>query len=259
MNEIDVVSYILEHLDATDLLKYQRISHTWQTLIQSDPQVQKRLYFAPDRTAADDTVIHPLLEKVFHFLTTKPSEAYGYDANFAPRWIPWSETPEQPSRERDAITRAEASWRRMFTHQPPIIKFEVECLMNCQGDDILSTGSVEFSGTPADEGLRMGELYDNAVAVFERDEWSILTVLTGKLELPNGGSGPAADSGMSNKAGFYLRLRVEGMQTCEPTNGDDLRRYDNAVAAAKSKAHKDPRLRMRVEHLGEHADLSLFD
>ncbi|KAF2995922.1 hypothetical protein E8E14_003361 [Neopestalotiopsis sp. 37M] len=130
------VGHILELLEAillevdirTLLVSAQRVNKRWWNVI-GNPNFQKRLFFIPDPDATGP-IDNPFLAEYFPFCFP----VTGYPPRIAKDRTPpvhdhWNKKPRNLTSEEcapimdraEAFSREDASWRRMYTHQPPLL------------------------------------------------------------------------------------------------------------------------------------------
>ncbi|PYH86700.1 hypothetical protein BO82DRAFT_272427 [Aspergillus uvarum CBS 121591] len=114
----ELLESILLNLDMHTLLISTRICHLWNNLIRTSPRLQTALFLlpqsaatAPDQPRTKNTLLLDIIWPQFiaRRLTTRPRPAY------IGAWFPDISSTEK----EEAYLRPEASWRRMFLHQPP--------------------------------------------------------------------------------------------------------------------------------------------
>ncbi|RAK99969.1 uncharacterized protein BO80DRAFT_476998 [Aspergillus ibericus CBS 121593] len=114
----ELLESILLNLDMHTLLISTRVSHLWNNLIKTSPRLQTALFLLPQSTATASSqprTKNPLLldiiwpQFIARMLKTRPRPAY------IGAWFPDIISTEK----EEAYLRPEASWRRMFLHQPP--------------------------------------------------------------------------------------------------------------------------------------------
>lgn len=130
----ELLEAVLMQLDLRTLLvSAQRVNKRWYNVI-GNANLQKKLFFLTDH---DATVIkeNELLREIFLFcfpvmqggpdrnISTSNTRLHQYRSmldTFGQRlsWTEWITFRDRA----DAFSRVDASWRRMFTHQPPLIK-----------------------------------------------------------------------------------------------------------------------------------------
>lgn len=148
----EVVENILLFLPMRDLLLDQRVCTRWQNVIQAAPRLQQALFFRPvsNLSVGKDGRIERESNSIL-------------EATF-PAWFPKllvygehriADSPWATKLTRLAILRRDASWRRMFTAQPPLTVWEEAHGKISLGEHSLHTGSMEVR-----EGVRMGLVYD---------------------------------------------------------------------------------------------------
>ncbi|ETS78986.1 hypothetical protein PFICI_08839 [Pestalotiopsis fici W106-1] len=123
---------LLDVDDRTLLVSAQRVNKRWWNVI-GNPNFQKRLFFIPDHDALGSTV-NPLLLEYFAFcLHPRPIDEDTHEETYISqdRTPPSNDVSTLSNRnlnstelvaikdKAEAFSRVEASWRRMFTHQPP--------------------------------------------------------------------------------------------------------------------------------------------
>ncbi|KAF2995923.1 hypothetical protein E8E14_003404 [Neopestalotiopsis sp. 37M] len=149
---------ILEQLDMQTLLvSAHRVSRSWHCIIDNTPSLQKKLFLMPDETAPVGTV-NSLLLHTFPFCFpreewdwTEPGRQSCYIVRNDPCDSPMRKWRRISNAEREAIEknsqalqRHDASWKKMYTHQPPLRGFCRQVIkpmgMDLQflfGDDII--------------------------------------------------------------------------------------------------------------------------
>jgi hypothetical protein len=143
----ELLEAILLSLSPQDLLvNAQRVSHIWKRVIASSILLQQRLFF--QSSIRKLPVLNPLLEKAFPSWFRKLAE---YETLRGPKLIADIRQGQGPDTRR-AITRFNASWRRMLPCHPPktILKWRGKSEVRFE---IL--GEKNFL-----DGVRMGILYD---------------------------------------------------------------------------------------------------
>jgi hypothetical protein len=110
----ELLEAILLSLSPKDLLvNAQRVSHIWKKLIESSIRLQQALFFRS--SVRKLPILNPFLEKTFPPWFRESPE---YDVLRGPQLVaalPWGKNPDT----RRAITRSDASWRKMLPCQPP--------------------------------------------------------------------------------------------------------------------------------------------
>lgn len=192
LNTPELLEAILLSVEIRTLLVAgQRVNRFWRDVITTSPGIRQTLFLQPrvpksgDAAAKEERTPNPLLKEAFKPWFHPPSGPSRFHSHG--REVLYDLPLAQPQRN-DAFTRAEASWRRMLTHQPPLhdIGF-VEEVRNEAGSMFLrSQVSVkdwmksssdrqpqsDSDGQPnwLDDGLRMGQLYDFTLQVVRADE-----------------------------------------------------------------------------------------
>jgi hypothetical protein len=142
----ELLEAILLSLTPQDLLiNAQRVSRIWKRVIDSSLLLQQALFF--QSSAKRLPVVNPLLEKVFPSWFRKLPE-YDVLRGQLVATLPWGKDAET----RRAITRFDASWRRMLPCQPPKTYLKWRGLSERLFETL---GEKNFPG-----GVRMGILYD---------------------------------------------------------------------------------------------------
>jgi hypothetical protein len=112
----ELLELILLKLSMEDLLRSMRVCRIWHNYIRDSSQLQISLFMEPLEKSkeAPDSQPNPLLLKIFPalFESTKGS---GMTVEQIINKLPWSKN-EQWSK---AIAHPTASWRKMYTEQPP--------------------------------------------------------------------------------------------------------------------------------------------
>lgn len=117
----ELLEQVLLHLSQGEILQLQRVSHFWLHTISKSPSLQQKLFFQPlppPKAAGRPPQFNPIVETLFPYLFRPQmypfliSSVTGQEAeNLIQHWA------EDPAR-RQAVLRAEASWRLMLPVQP---------------------------------------------------------------------------------------------------------------------------------------------
>lgn len=188
----ELLEAILLSVDIRTLLvSVQRVNQFWRDVVTTSPNLQQALFLQPQvpktgNVLPGERTLNPLLKETFKPWFHPPSSLSRFHSHG--REVLYSLPLAQPQRNK-AFTRAEASWRRMLIHQPPMHDFGfVEEVRNEAGsmylrshvsvkDWVASTsnrhrGRDSPSPPPEEQGdgLRMGQLYDFTLQVLREDE-----------------------------------------------------------------------------------------
>ncbi|KAF2111326.1 hypothetical protein BDV96DRAFT_465071, partial [Lophiotrema nucula] len=152
----ELLEAILAHLPPSSLLQAQRISCTFQSVIQTSPTLQQALYLRPARPKpSGDWTINPLLRDCFLPWLVIAEDRWEMPSYEALEMLDWVKNEKR----REAMLHADASWRKMFLIQPPPKTLTILRFCHSRGGDYISNGEVSF----ADEeqaAVTMGALYD---------------------------------------------------------------------------------------------------
>ncbi|PYI09438.1 hypothetical protein BO78DRAFT_415713 [Aspergillus sclerotiicarbonarius CBS 121057] len=121
LNISELLIKILAHVDTLALLRCQRVSRFWAGVIEHSPILQRALFFRPcERThdAMSNMTCNPFIFDIFLSLL-----------NEQPNPEAWRPSLVHPERNTSVFLRPEASWRRMFTQQPPAEEMTLEMRM----------------------------------------------------------------------------------------------------------------------------------
>ena len=156
---------ILGALPIADLLRAQRISHQIQITIAGTKKLQQALFFEPklcfdprSTSQAIGTEINSLLVARFPVWFTdwqhrEDCKAAASDSSSAICGL------ELSTSQLDALTRHDASWRKMLICQPPLQKLQIQGCFEIKYTR--STYPIQSTYLDhADTGLRMGKLHD---------------------------------------------------------------------------------------------------
>lgn len=109
------------HLTQGEILQLQRVSRFWLNTISKSPSLQQKLFFQPlppPKAAGRPPQINPILKTLFPYFfgpQLYPFLLASISANDTQRLIQhWAADPAR----RQAVLRAEASWRLMLPVQP---------------------------------------------------------------------------------------------------------------------------------------------
>lgn len=113
----ELLQLVLLGLDEhTLLVSASLVCHSWHDLIQTSPEIQRVLFFRPERARAgapSASRLNPLLKQHFSgFFADTPQD----NASFA------KSLKFDNSALEDAFFRPEASWRRMLLQQAPVLR-----------------------------------------------------------------------------------------------------------------------------------------
>ncbi|KAF3396133.1 hypothetical protein F1880_007309 [Penicillium rolfsii] len=161
----EIVTSIMYHMDMRTLITSQRVCRTWANLIQTSRSLQESLFFIPVHASNDASkprIYNSLLAETF------PSFFPSDVDNDAIRRTTLSTLPFiKRSQTLKAHLRPEASWRRMFTAQPPVhIIGRYTCSSRIMGQTWH-----QQKVAPQKEGLRIGTLFDLTIQI-RRHEWN---------------------------------------------------------------------------------------
>jgi hypothetical protein len=184
----EIFEAILAALDMRDLLLAQRVNRQWRDVITASPALQQKLFMQPIPPRNHSTAeANPLLESIFpaffrHLdgprkLGRASGEKIAFDDQRLNRLFcdiyNCVEDQKQEAlrwlRDRPALLRQEASWRRMFAAQPPPRTFVIddECCV-CLGYIMISRSRGVLGDERQDQRLRLGVLYDMMIFYCER-------------------------------------------------------------------------------------------
>lgn len=185
----ELLEMILLEMDMQTLLgTASRVCRQWQHIINTTPRIQKALFFDPERAdkrATDDglqTKLNPMLlnpdptcfEEPSAF--TPPPKPGIFDVNFWPvmgrmgylRLHELALNKAMLDSHDDPMVRDEASWRNMYTSQPPC---HTVAVISHRGQSQAPVAPCPRSSLPPlsgvfeyENGMRMGDLYDLTVA-----------------------------------------------------------------------------------------------
>lgn len=102
----ELLELILSFTTLLDLLRAQRVSRRWKTVIEGSPLLQRCLYFLPDPRAVDTYGLNPLFMQRFKLWREEPDNTLHVSSK--PQW-----------HSRLNKSSPSASWRRMLVSQPP--------------------------------------------------------------------------------------------------------------------------------------------
>lgn len=158
---LEILNLVLEELDMQTLLvSAQRVCHTWRNVIKETPSLREKLFLRPQNAKGRNggRVFNPLLAARFR--------------SFIPENDRSTNEPIQcvdltrlgfivQSQRQSAYLRPEASWRHMFTKQPPAFTIAsiARSVSSHGGDPIGSKGPRQH------EDLRMGTLFDWTLSI----------------------------------------------------------------------------------------------
>jgi hypothetical protein len=157
----ELLASIFIHVDPIDLLvNVQRVSKTWNSIIETSLHLQRIIFMAPRPAYPGDLVreVNPFLQKWFkpwfQVLGRKITDAsqYSDDYSFCFRG--------RYGEQQIADMRAVASWRKMVPVQPPpttleVVKMHPSGVLRKPGQPIGEVATMECK-----DGVRMGTLYD---------------------------------------------------------------------------------------------------
>ncbi|KAK8431606.1 hypothetical protein IWX49DRAFT_576863 [Phyllosticta citricarpa] len=150
----DLLERILLSCPVATILHSQRVSRVWKIIISSSCPLQQALFFRPEPRQSNSFEstrwkTNPLLKAAFPAWFVEIRHRY-----YMPGIKAFDET-DWADEQIQALTRAEASWRKMLPTQPAISVLEIKNFSHGKTMDGLSNDVVYL-----DEGLRMGTLYD---------------------------------------------------------------------------------------------------
>lgn len=160
----ELLESILLHLPLRDLLHSQRVCQGLKKLVETNAKLQQALFFQGERQPSESNLNkniesdastprpNPLLQKYFHTWfeeSDRPGSSWLHNG-FYDR-LPWG----QSKRQRDTFARSEATWRKMFTAQPPTLSIEVFKTTEFNWGDVTAAGLFAPKG-----GVTMGQIYD---------------------------------------------------------------------------------------------------
>lgn len=214
-NTPEIFVQVMSLLGPEDLLlRIPRVCKAWKAIVESSRLTRTALYFEPDFQCTSHD--NPMLGKVFplfyqcysgrgHELvemlpwiyydddlqeldafTTECSDLVSRSKEIAKRhkqavessWTQslavWRKTTN--CEMRDAILTKEASWRRMVTHQPPVMHLEIVSDLSKRSPDCIEhecrqPGSIQYKPN----GLRMGEMWDMLLREYVQGPGSLRT------------------------------------------------------------------------------------
>ena len=129
----EILEEILLQLDMRSLLtSAQLVNRSWRQLIQKSPEIQRALFFKPQKDQRGDSepILNPLLVKSFPSVFPKDGST---SSIFSFKSLDMVKSPEKLA----AYTRKEASWRSMLVQQPPVSDFAILDLAHGRGGDSL--------------------------------------------------------------------------------------------------------------------------
>lgn len=135
LHVLELLEAVLMQLDVRTLLvSAQRVNKRWYNVI-GNADLQKKLFLAPDYDAMVSTE-NELLQEIFPFcfpekprgetlersIAASNTRLYHYCLRMGGygRHLSWTEWTTLRNKA-DAFSREDASWRRMLTHQPPLM------------------------------------------------------------------------------------------------------------------------------------------
>jgi hypothetical protein len=181
MNDLpaELLQEVFLGLESRDLLNMQQVCRHWTSLITNSPTIQQKLFFRAVPQGQTHLVYNSLLRETFpeifrldldyDKLNYYPIDNYPTYSNVEGfRDLLWF----TDKKRRDAVLRADASWRRMFLTQPPVKLERIELLelWPCTGHN--TRRCAKFSQKFQDlqkEGILMGWLYDLVIQEMDRD------------------------------------------------------------------------------------------
>lgn len=117
----ELLEQVLMHLSQGEILQLQRVNRFWLNTISKSPSLQQKLFFQPlppHKAAGTPPQFNLILKKLFPYLFRQqlyPFPLSPISGNEAEKSIQhWAEDPAR----RQAVLRAEASWRLMLPVQP---------------------------------------------------------------------------------------------------------------------------------------------
>lgn len=167
----EVLVSILRRLPVKDLLLAQSVCSFWNDTIRQNPILQKSLFFLPESAQLSDhhteRTINPLLIGKFPtWFAVQP------DKDFVSHQDEFEEGLWDSTKQRLALLRPNASWRRMLTCQPPLAIYEEVHLTHAMGGNGVAVGALDIPG-----GVRMGLLYDRTEQAFHyRPAWQFYLI-----------------------------------------------------------------------------------
>lgn len=115
----ELLELILSFTTLIDLLRAQRVSRRWKTVIEGSPPLQRCLYFLPDPRAVDTYGLNPLFMQRFRLRREEPDNILHVSSK--PQW-----------HSRLNKSSPSASWRRMLVSQPPEpFRIDGESFVSC--------------------------------------------------------------------------------------------------------------------------------
>jgi hypothetical protein len=148
----ELLEQILTSISMVELLRYQRVSKNWRSVIQTSLTLQQKLFMAPAERPADEDVqsqnYNPLL--LSRCLISRPDKrlrANSTRSNFIPPPL------EQLIFRIPSHAEPQASWRKMFISQPPLAAVRLE--ISVYGE-VLRAGELDPTRT-----FRMGDIVEN--------------------------------------------------------------------------------------------------
>ncbi|OIW30564.1 hypothetical protein CONLIGDRAFT_283836 [Coniochaeta ligniaria NRRL 30616] len=184
----EVFEAILANLDMRDLLLAQRVSRRWRDVITASPTLQQKLFMQPIPRRNDSTTEpNPLLESIFPALFRqlegperfghKSGEKVAFDDHQLNRLFAntnnYSHEEERQEafkwlRDRPALLRGEASWRRMFAAKPPPRTFVIsDEVCNCLCHYSINRDRGVLGDEEPGQRVRLGVLYDMVISFYE--------------------------------------------------------------------------------------------
>lgn len=152
----ELLECILLQVDLRTLLtSAQRVNRTWYDLVRSSLPLQRTLFFAAqdDNHKNSEYTYNPLLTNAFPtFFQSFPGSAAGRPRSLDLNSLEMVLRPDKQT----AYLRAEASWRKMLTRQPPVrslLAVRVTSSMAGQNE------TIERLEVP-EGGLRMGRVFE---------------------------------------------------------------------------------------------------
>jgi hypothetical protein len=148
----ELLEQILKDMSMVELLRYQRVSKNWRSVIQSSLTIQQKLFMAPAARPTDEDIqsqnYNPLL--LSRCLISRP------DKRLDVRLSRSTLTPpplQQLIFRIPSDSEPQASWRRMFISQPPLAAVRLE--VSVYGE-VLRAGELDSTST-----FRMGDIVEN--------------------------------------------------------------------------------------------------
>jgi hypothetical protein len=114
---LEILELALLCLSIRDIFQCAHVCKAWKEIIAGSSPLQKSLFFVPSgsNTEAQGSQPNPILLEMFPALL-KSTGGAGKTVNQFIAETPWAKDDQWA----EAIARPEASWRRMYTEQPPI-------------------------------------------------------------------------------------------------------------------------------------------